>query len=773
MKRFLSFLLFVAVLINAFCVLSFAANEESSASTTAATTGNGYVADGKIGDVSSCLYDPESKKVSVSGVIDHGVMVTHDSYRIALYSVSEGQTLGEILESEDSKPLASAAISVKFDFVVDAKTNAERFSKYAVVIYNGKGDVKLIEEPKYPSVKSSYTYEIGNKSNYKGVSTELTSSAVDAGAATVIVPVYLEKLLSSGSTGYVYPLQGSYIYFDKGYIGELDVRIKSATAVGSRVYLQFLLSSGADCGIMELDVRTDYGYEMPDMSSEQTVNLISAFTSFLCDRYNSNNLGRIDGIILGRKVDSFSTDTSDVTLDGYAENYFYYMLVIGSVARAYLSDIDIVMPLSDKNDYFAEDNGSADPGPAILLAKICGLLDTQVVNLFPFSTLVETESVPYGVLNELLGENRSSAVEYDGINADNTELYANYLKVLGEKYDNAPNSFIFVWSVSKGISGNLLSCTYAYSYFKLLANDEISSFVVSFTDIESDSNYGAFPEIAKIFKYIDTKDSFSATADQLKLLGAGNWYAVIDGMYSGRVDRKRILALNALGSVPDNIIGSYSYYDFSYYTNLSLWFKGNDCDSLKIDYNDVSGRSLEAHFNGALGVPSEYSEIFCSYDYPENLVFTPYLSFKFSFESDDGNKDSLYEIKIVIGSDDNTAEVSRVCRGYEAVDLMLDVSAFNEISMVEYVKIGVRRLTAEPVGYSLSLASIKGYSANNTSDELEQLISNERLRIRDLLKEEGDTSQMVSKVLIGAGVIAVVAVIGIGIFMCFKREEEE
>ena len=766
MKRFLSFVLFVAVLMSALSVLAFAANQGASASTTAATTNNKYVADGDIGDVSSCLYDPETKKISVSGVIDHGVMVTHDSYKIALYSVPEGQTLGEILESENSKPLASAAISVKFDFVVDAKTNVERFSKYAVVIYNERGDTKLIEEPKYASVRSTYTYEIGDKGGYKGVSTELTSTAIGAGAATVIVPVYLENLLSSASTGYVYPLQGSYIYFDKDYVGELDVRIRSATASGSRVYLQLLLSRGADCGVEVLDGNTKNNYDMPDMSSTETVNLITAFTSFLCNRYASNNLGKVNGLILGRKVDSSSLYGVTLTLDEYARNYFYYMLVIGSVAREYLPDVDVVMPLSDKNDYSAK-NGEA--GPSVLLDKMCSLLDTQVVNSFPFSTLVETEAVPCDVVERLLEQD----VSYSGIDADSTEVYSRYISTLKKKYTNAPNSFMFVWTVPEEISGNLLSCSYAYSYFRLLSNKDISSFVVSFVDAESRLNYEAFPEIAKIFKYIDTKDSFSATADQLRLLGAANWYSVIDEMYTGRLDTRRVLPLKVLGFVPDNIMGSYAYYDFSYYTNLSLWFKGNDCDSLKIDYNDVSGRSLEAHFKGDTGAPSEYSEIFCSYDYPENLVFTPYVSFKLSLECDGESLDSVYEVKLVVGSDKNTAEVSRICRGYESVDLMVDMSQFSEISMVEYIKIGIRRLSAEPVGYSLSLASIKGYSTENTSEELEQLIANERLHIRDMLQEEDDPSQVVNRVLIGAGVVAVVVVIGIGVFMCFRREEEE
>ncbi len=758
MKRFLSFLLVVLIMLNSLGVVSLAADS------TSAPTEDKYASDGDIGEISSCLYHYDTKKVSVSGSVDHDVMVTHDDYRIALYSVPNGKTLGDVIDIKGSKPLASAAISVKFDFLVDAKSNVERFSKYAVVIYNDKGDIRLIEEPKYPSVKSDYEYKAGDKSYYKGVSTELTSNATDARSDTSIIPVYLEKLLSNGSAGYVYPLQGTYIYFDKDYIGQLDARVRSISAIGGRVYLQFLLSHGTDCGLEVIEGESTDKYDMPNMSSEQTVNLISAFASFLCDRYSSESAGKIYGLILGRGVDGYSGK-----IDAYAENYSHYMLVAGTVARSYISELDVVVPLSDKNSYSQQ----TDTTETTMLDIICKFFDESVANLFAFSTLVETESVPYGISDETIKSGSFAVGGYDGINADNANVFSNYLQILDKKYRNSPDSFIFVWSVPRGISGNVLTCAYAYTYFKLLSNDAISTFAVSFSDAESLSDYRLYPEISNIFKYIDTRESFNVTADQLKLLRAGNWYAVIDGMYSGRLDRSRILKLRELSAVPENIMGSYAYYDFSYYTNLSLWFKGNSCDSLKIDYNDISGRSLEAHFDGEVRSASEYSEIFCSYDYPENLVFTPYISFNLSLENDSENKNSLYEIKLVLGSGKNTAEVSRICRGYEAVDLMVDISEFSEISMVDYIKIGVRCLTSDEDGFSLYLASIKGFSDKYSSEELERLISDERLRIRDMLEDDGETAGVVNTVLIVAGVAVVIVVIGIGVFMCFKREEEE
>jgi hypothetical protein len=157
-------------------------------------------------------------------------MVKYSGYKIALYRVPVGKTLEDIILAPDAKPLSSADISVKFEFTVKAETDLERFAGYAVLIYKDK-EFKIIGEPRYPGVDTSYSYTLGDKSSYKGISSELISNAVDTGAGVAVIPVYFEKLLSTTTTGYIYSLQGSYIYFDKNYITELDKTIKSYCAV--------------------------------------------------------------------------------------------------------------------------------------------------------------------------------------------------------------------------------------------------------------------------------------------------------------------------------------------------------------------------------------------------------------------------------------------------------------------------------------------------------------------------------------------------------------
>ena len=92
--------------------------------------------------------------------------------------------------------------------------------------------------------------------------------------------------------------------------------------------------------------------------------------------------------------------------------------------------------------------------------------------------------------------------------------------------------------------------------------------------------------------------------------------------------------------------------------------------------------------------------------------------------------------------------------------------------MADYIKISVRKLTGGDEGYSLALSSVVGYSSEYLSEELEELISEERLRIRDSLDEsEEDNNGGKNTVMIVAGVAIVVAFIGVGIFMCFRNDE--
>ena len=740
--------------------------------------------DDDVGKISSISYSDKEKKININGTVAHDTMVSRNEDKLEVYRIPIGASAADVISSESAKPVMSADISVKFHFSIKAESAVDRFSAYAVVIRGKSGEWTTIGEPLYASVDTPELDVIRDISNYKGISTELTSNATEVGVGSTIIPINFGNLLSHSSTGYLYSLQGTHVYFDKQYINELDIKMNSYSAIGAKVYLQFILDSDGDGGVVALPT-SDGVSPVPDMRSEQNLTLISAFTDFLCNRYTV-----LSGIILGERVDEAYPGSENMAAREYSENYAQYMLTVANVARSIESGIDIVLPLGDTNSYLAKlQNDEIEFTGAQMLSDVCDFLDRSHVGRFAYSTMIETSHVPFAISEETLESKKFSVSAYEGICADNADIYSAYIELLSADYRSTPLGFIFKWTLSADITGNVLTCAYSYSYFKLMGISNINAFVVSFETLEAADNYAMQDELSHIMKYIDTSLCFDVTAPQLKLLGVSSWYSIIKNMYSGQFDQRRIMQPEIYDSLPEGILGSYVYYDFMYHTDLSIWNEGNFCDSLKIDHSKTSGRSLRAHFTPNARTSSEYAEFFCDYDYPENFVFTPYLAISFSIDEDEVNtaavteanqstqapKKSLYEVNITMGSDTTVSELVAVCAAGEKQELIFDMSEFSAYSMVEYIKISVRSLGGEDAakGYTFSLASVIGHSTVYTAGELSGLISEERLRIRDMY-DDASTEEKSEKntwmIMMGAGLTVIV--IAVGVFMCFRREDD-
>ena len=374
MKKVVSFLLVFVLLFSALSVYAFASTKDHSIIQTIS----------EIGNVTECEYVVEAKKINVSGNIAHDFLIEHSRYYIALYAIPYGVDYLEYLYSSQAVQLTKSDISVKFEFSFKVENDYEKFASYCVVAIGEDGDIIPVDTPKLPIVKTNIKYVSGNRDIFKGVQTQLTSTAVSANASSSIVPVYLDRLLSSSSVGHIYSMHGTYLYFDNDYIAELDARVRSLTASGAAVYLRFLLD-GNDTSLI-----SSFGASgIPDMSSQQNVDLLIAFTDFLTDRYNDRYLGTVKGIILGSSVDAAFDRSGTESVGDYAENYFRYMTLASSVANQVVNTIDVTVPLSNVDSYSTSefDGGCA---PSEFLELICSMLDDRYVSQFNFSTLIET-----------------------------------------------------------------------------------------------------------------------------------------------------------------------------------------------------------------------------------------------------------------------------------------------------------------------------------------------------------------------------------------------
>ena len=266
-----------------------------------------------------CRYNKETGMIEISGNVNHDVMVTHKNHFIEVYRIFPGSTFDAVI-AEEAEPLASMAIAVKFEFSLEAERISEKFSKYAIALRSPEGVVMLAAEPHFAGVDSEKSDVEIDRNAFKGIVSSQNSLGGSLGFGTAVIPVYLDRLLSDTSGGYLYLVDHTYRYFNKTYIDSLDALIRSYSAGGTEVYLQFLLPSGNSD--MALSNGADEGaiYDMPNVYSEETMALLSAFSEFLAERYVDYQSGSISGIIVGSEIDrQHSNHRGSLSLAQYAE----------------------------------------------------------------------------------------------------------------------------------------------------------------------------------------------------------------------------------------------------------------------------------------------------------------------------------------------------------------------------------------------------------------------------------------------------------------------
>lgn len=766
MKRIISYILVSVMLMVCFLPTVYA--DTLAEAPLVDRTGEGYEELRENSVTFTCTFGEEAKSIEIKGNVNHDVLVSHKKYTIEVYRIAPGATFADIVSSESSQSVASAAIAVKFEFSVSAKTAQDKFSQYAIALRSPEDELILAAAPRYVKVESSYVYDGSSNTAYKGVSSPATSVCGDLGFGTAIIPVYYDKLLSTSSNGYMYPVGDSYCYFDKSYVDELGGKIRTYSATGGRVYLQLLLPSGSS--VIKGYGGEGYGaiYDMPDIYSPETLSMVSTFVEFLAERYDSYMSGVIGGFIVGSRIDSpihnFCTGL-DVT--EYAQRYAYYLTVVASVARYVNPNMDIVIPFSNADAYSSLEEGeSGSRYSAQLLEGVLSALDGSTSSAFSCSTMIEVEGSPIEDSQE--EKSKKVPVEYEGsIGINNVDVYSAFLSDMRARYKSAPSNFIYVWKVPDTLVGNDLCCAYAYSYYSLLDRDGLSSFVVSFEDSAS-NGVPALNDVKKLVRYIDTDSGPAESGKLLQYFGASSWTEVVNGLTTTNRPIRKIYSTNKEDLSSIEWTGSFSYFDFSS-GNISDWAQASNGKILKSEHGKDGRRALRQNVSKVSG--SEHSDLFCLYEYTENFVYTPAL--KFELEITDVHEDStaLYEVAITVGCGGSLVNEKYVVRAGEVSELWLDMRAYNAYEVAKYIKISTRSITGTSEEYSLWLYDVVGYSAEYDSEALDKNISAERLRVRDLLDVVEDDESEADWYWIVFGLLVVAAVV-VGVVTVLLRRDD-
>ena len=693
-----------------------------------------------------CTYDSQSKQVVIDGTVNHDVMISHKDYVIRVFVIHPGESEDSVLNSPDTVALAESSMTVRFTFYIEAKTTVERYSKYVIIFTSPEGVDYVAGRAKHPSVSSHYEYDADDHKAFKGLSIDSSFFIGELGAGTVIIDFKLNEAKGDISNSYLYPSGDSYFYIKKSYIEYVDKRMTAAAMSGANVYLRLLLDADDD-GLASLDVQENTEYSLPYVYYSQVIDFVAAVVEFTSERYDDDGLY---GFVVGFAIDTLYKRTAEqISCDEYSDMYTLYLTVVGSAARTVDDSLDIVIPLSDEANL--TDDGEILS--SVLLESIIKRLNDNVSGNFDCSLIIESDYVPSNIFKE-------ESVEKKFVTPDNVGEYIGYVASLEERFDSVPLHVIYKWTPPKALVGNRLCCSYIYAYLKLIEHDAVSSFVV-----ELDENNIA--DIRDVLTYIDTENKINCITPYAKYLGVSSWQEIIGNEVDVPTNRT-LLKEEFYTTEPDWVKGEFCYVDFSSSSVFELMKKGQNCSSLISEY-DASGERVLRIVSDKMSV-GEYMDTVCFFECEESYVYTDTLSLMLGVEENGKNKNNVYELTVTLGNADTRIDAFGTVRVGETAVLYFDVDDFSELSTAAYMRISVRCLTGDTDGVSLVMYDLKGYSAEYNSEELGELINELRLRMQGIDSDDGGWNKDIILTVI-AVLISMIAV-GIGLFIVFRRDEE-
>jgi hypothetical protein len=752
MKRFICILILIAISLSTLSLPLSAVSGSDETKTSVETTAETL----KDSLSFKSVYDAQNKRVNISGTLGSDVFSSHSGWTLVAYAVPPGSSEYDVVNDPEAKPLAEVSVSINVEFSFKADTTLDRYSRYAIFLRSPEGEFILTTEAQYPEVVSTYEPN-NNRSTYKGIATSFDAQFSELGAGSAIVPIYWDKLFSDSSSILFFIADGKQYFFNKSVIDELDVSIRSMNISGSRVYLRLLKSPTSD--------NADSEYLMPDVYDRDTVAKIHAAVSFLTERYSDTVSGKFSGIILGKGWDQPQKYNfcNDASLDEYIDRCGVYTVIVANAARSIDPSIDVVIPLTADGFTYRADNGNYF---GRFTEGLLSYFDNSFYSGIKCSFLLDVSASPLNITNDssINGVDLKYTDPEGKISAGAQNSFTNYLEELTTKYDSCPAKYIFSWTPQKTLRGNALAAAYVYSYYALLSDPYVSCFTVDFLGKDANPNVR---DILYVIKHIDTTDTTAATKNLAAFFGKENWGEILRSSVIAESGVKHYYSSQPQISNMDRFVGEFSYFDFSKSNLFENWYLGVGTRNIRIDYRDNSQKSLHADL--MFDENSNGSELLYIYEYPENMIYTPNLRFRFHIS--DAYENTLYEVRFTLENSSNRYESIAIVEGDVANDITLDISKFVKSNSIRSIRISIRSLDGVANECGFWLYDVTGMSSSYSSSQLNSIINSERDKIRnnDSTRKEKNAF---GNFAIALGIIFAAGALGMGVFAVVRRDDK-
>lgn len=642
----------------------------------------------------SVSFDPSAYTVSVSGTVGHGTVTKYSGAQIELHRLSIEQNVSSVFTDESSM-IDSKPISIQFRFDVKISDLTEAYSQYVLVINSVDGEKAILSSPCVPSNDVKKMSQNSDEDDFKGVSSDVTVDAIDVNPSLVVFDVFLDRLENINGNGYYFAVDNKYYYFDREYINELDNKIKAYTDTNCKIYLRFVFGSTADYG---------------NVSSEFFAK-VYAYSYYLAQRYNGGDYGAFAGIIAGENADRFSAYVNS-DIEAYLKFYSMYLYILSESAHLVNPEIRIFVPISDIADTVGYDTeGYASESFLMSLSEMMETLYSAPPSLAVMLCGAQTplENASQKSEDEVMPIDDHAPYRY--YTAEKIADFEAMLTFVSDRSELLSGDYVYLWSPKSELSGSMLTAAYAYNYLKLYFESSAESFVVSLNSATKIS------DLKHIVKYIDTPRFSDAVEPSLEIIGAESWGDLISKFDQTSVEKFRLSEIAPIDLSGVNVKGSYDIWKFSELNGIGGWYSINGCNSMSIKISSDFGRCLVAKIQPYNEISGQYSSIICSFGEEKDISFADYITYTLGIacESDAAE---VFEVKFVIGSQDEIIESTQILKAGSMNDITLDIKG---LSSVSYMQINIKAVSNQEIPYNLYINKISEHSERYTDAELKKL----------------------------------------------------
>lgn len=489
-----------------------------------------------------------------------------------------------------SKPLASMKRAKKMNFSVklnNAKTSSLLYCRFVIAEKTKKGSYRAISNASYisnPKKAAKYKYQFPTAASKKGlqVSANMLEDAIDLNVRHSVLNIVFSDLIpTAAERNNVFSVSWNYhgqtYWFRKALVNSYDAQL-SALAENNVIVSAVLLLGWRDdlkSLIYPSGRKAGHSFYAWNTSNANAREQLQATLSFLGSRYGSSAAehGRIVNWIVGNEVNNYNVYNyaGSKSLAKYAKIYadafrmtYNTMTSIYANARVYIS-LDHLWNTRVSGSFTSRE----------MLEKFASVLKSQgniAWNLafHPYGSPL-TEPRFWDDVNGQSQQSLTSPV----ISMKNIGVLTSYIRqnygsntriILSEQgYTSVRHSYSGETDAQKEQSAAI-----AYSYYLTEADDMIDSFIMNRqvdhqVEIDQGLDLGlwttdaasSLPEWAdekkdswNVFKYMDSDQAASVTADALSVIGIKNWNSVIKG-YNKKLYRKTLYSTASLDQVQD------------------------------------------------------------------------------------------------------------------------------------------------------------------------------------------------------------------------------